>query len=69
TLYVGKAAAESAPLQDGGKASLKIGSYTVKIDQKISSNIVLAPAYEPNNPGFETLREGYKFRPTEIIKG
>jgi len=69
TLYVGKATAEAASLEEGGSASLKEGSYKVKIDQKISSNIVLAPAYEPNNPGFETLRGGYKFKPTEIIKG
>jgi len=69
TLYVGKGAAEAFALKSGDSVTLKTGKYGAKIDEKLSSNIVLAPAYESGNPSFELLRDGYKFRQTEIIKG
>ncbi len=73
TLFVGKAAAEATSLSNSDKATLKVGAsagtYEVLVDTKISSNIVLAGAYEHTNPMFVTLQDGYKFKRTEIIKG
>jgi NADH-quinone oxidoreductase subunit G len=61
TLYVGKAAAEANGLSNNDNVTLKTDKYTVQIDDKISSNIVLTKSYGS--------RGGYKFKRTEIIKG
>jgi NADH-quinone oxidoreductase subunit G len=72
-IYLGKAAAEINGVAQGDYVTVKVDNnsarYKVKLDDKISSNIVVAGAYTPNNPMFEALSIGYKFKRTEIIKG
>jgi len=60
-LYVGKSAAEANGLSNNDKVTLQANKYSVKIDDKISSNIVLTQSYDSSG--------GYKFKRTEIIKG
>ena len=72
-LYVGKGAMEKYALEENETVTIKLGSqsakYKVAHDGKISSDIVIAASFEPNNPMFETLRDGYAFKRIEIIKG
>ena len=72
-LYVGKGAMEKYALEENETVTIKLGSqsakYKVTHEGKISSDIVIAASFEPNNPMFETLRDGYAFKRIEIIKG
>jgi NADH-quinone oxidoreductase subunit G len=72
-LYVGKGAMEKYALEENETVTIKLGSqsakYKVVHEGKISSDIVIAASFEPNNPMFETLRDGYAFKRIEIIKG
>ncbi len=73
TLYVPKTAATAYSLACGDSVTLKTvghsANYKVKVDDKLSSNALLAGGYMSGNPCFESLRGGYKFKHTEIIKG
>jgi len=72
-LNIPKTAAATYSLACGDIVTLKTAghsaNYKVKVDDKLSSNALLAGGYMSGNPCFESLRGGYKFKHTEIIKG